>query len=207
MRDMLKYMVRYAVVVIFAVAALCSCEEGDDDNYDQMEDIVSFLESSHSPKLIAESEVASALDDNPPFYSIWGVYSFRYISTFYDAGRSERSEIVSGSVVTLSFDLYEFDGSAIDETTDLPAYSNRASDEARLVEAGLNTQLWDFTPITLTIGSGTLFAAIEENLKGCREGDEIYIYMTYNDAYGDDVMGLISKNAMVRFSCTVESVE
>ncbi|MFI3304321.1 MAG: FKBP-type peptidyl-prolyl cis-trans isomerase [Rikenellaceae bacterium] len=203
MREIFKH----TLIFLCAVAALSSCDENTDENYEQMEDIVYFLENTHSPKLIAESEVASALDDNPPFYSTYGIYSFRYISTYYDLGREELEEITKGSVITISFDLYEFDGSAIDESSDLPAYSNRASDKERLEEAGLNTLLWDFTPLEVKIGDGSLLSAIEENLKGCRLGDEVYIYVTYNMSYGDDVFGLIDKEAMIRFSCTIESVE
>ncbi len=210
MRDMAKKIIGHVYslvsVTLILVAALCSCESNNDENYDQMESIVKFLEGSHTPKLIAQSEVASALDNNPPFYTEYGVYSYRYISTFYDAGRNERPEVRDGSVISISFDLYEFTGSAIDATTAIPAYSNRAQDEARLVEAGLNTTLWDFTPLELRVGDGTLLSSIEGNLVGCREGDEVYIYMTYNMAYGDDVLGLIGKEAMVRFSCTIESV-
>ncbi len=182
------------------------CSEDWEDNDDQRSEIISYLEATHSPVLIAESDVSSSLLAEPEFYTTYGSYAYRYISTYYNADRESNAEVIKGSTVTITFDLYQFDGSEI-STDELPIYSNRAEDQLALSNAGLNTEYWDFTPLALTIGSSDILSSIQTGLIGCREGDEVEIYMTYNMTYGDTIIGLIEKESAVRFRCTIDKVE
>lgn len=198
-------LIRKTYIVVVIAAMLCSCEDSD-ENYDQREDIISFLESSHSPTLIAESEVAESLDDDPEFYSTFGTYAFRYISTYYDEGRELMPEVVKGSVINIYFDLFIFDGEAI-SSSDLALYSNKIDEILKLSEAGMNTEYWSFDTLEIKIGSDSILESIQSALIGCREGDEVYIYLTCGVSYGDDFIGLSGKESALRFSCTIESVE
>ncbi len=194
------------VVILLTAAILCGCEANDDINTKQREFTIRFLEGSHTPKLIAESGLASSQEVDPPFYTVYPAYIYRYIATYYDVDRDTRAEITPSSKVTLSFDLYEFTGSAI-ATNELPIYTNRAEDEQRLIDAGLNTEVWSFEPMTLSMGSGALLPSIEEALVGCREGDEVEIYLTTQEAYGSKIIGVIEKDSALRFTSTIEVVE
>lgn len=193
-------------ILLLSTLIVAGCSEDWEDNDTLRTEIVSYLEATHSPVLIAESEVSSSLLAEPAFYTVYGSYAYRYISTYYDADRGTKAEVVSGSTVTITFDLYQFDGDEI-STDELPMYSNRAEDQLALSAAGLNTEYWDFSPLTFTIGSSDILSSIQNGLIGCRESDDIEIYMTFNMTYGNTIMGLIEKESAVRFRCTIDKVE
>ncbi|MFR9593513.1 MAG: hypothetical protein SNI57_03045, partial [Rikenellaceae bacterium] len=75
---------------------------------DQRDDIVSYLESTHSPKLISESAALASLDEAPAFYSTTGRTTFRYISTYYDEDRDSKATIKKGSKIEVTLSLYDF---------------------------------------------------------------------------------------------------
>ncbi len=198
--------------MIAAAALMGGCESYDDTNISQSEKIVSYLEGSHSPTLISESDLSTALDIDPPFYSTFPSYAYRYISTYYDADRNTKTKVSSGSRITITFDIYEFSGSSISSST-LPIYTNDPTYKDAFIEAGLtivegvNDQMWSFAPMTFTIGSGDLMGDLETALHGCREGDEVEIYLTYKAAYDNKIIGVVEKESMLRFRCDIEGVE
>ncbi len=198
--------------MISAAVVFCGCDNDDDTNASQREFIVEYLEDDHDPNLIAESEVAYSLDLDPPFYTVYPAYAYRYIATYYDAGRDALMEVTSGSRVTLTFDLFEFTGSEI-SSSKVPIYTNDPQYKEALVEEGLtivegvNDEMWAFVPMTFAIGGGALLVDIENALIGCREGDEVEIYLTYNAAYQNTIIGLIEKASALRFRCVIEGVE
>ena len=55
-------------------------------------------------------------------------------------------------------------------------------------------------------GSG-IIKGLYEALLGCREGDYVESYMTYNMAYGDKYVSTIPRESPVAWFFTVESVE
>lgn len=205
MREYFKIKILLLLSVVTA-AMLGGCESSDDTNTSQKEFIVSYLEDTHSPTLIAESEVAWSLDLEPEFYTVYPTYTYRYISTYYDADRSTKREVVSGGTISITYDLYEFTGSEISDD-ELPIYTNNPLYEAALIEEGLNTELWSFSPKSLTIGSGALLSSIEGALVGCREGDYVELYLTYYEGYKNDIIGVVEKESALRFRCTIEEVE
>ncbi|MFR9563993.1 MAG: hypothetical protein SNG14_00500 [Rikenellaceae bacterium] len=197
-----------AAPIICAAITLCGCvsESDIEENESQKETIISYLEGSHSPSLIAESEVSSSLDLEPAFYTSYGDFAFRYISIQYDAGRDEKAEVKSGSSILINFRLHSFSGSAISDD-ELPVYTNEAIYKSEYEEAGLNLEYWTFLPMEIIVGKTTLLSSIQDGLIGCREGDIVELYMTRNMAYGDDVIGLIDQWSSLVFFCTVLSVE
>ena len=56
--------------------------------------------------------------------------------------------------------------------------------------AGLNSQYWSVDPLTVKIGGGDIIKGLELSLVGCREGDVVEAYITSDDAYGKDVVGI-----------------
>ena len=103
--------------VIYALAALvalcCACSNEEEVLPQQREKLVSYLESSHAPALVEESEADK--EARQPFYSLSGSTVYRYIETYYAPGRESRAEVTSSSKVTITFRAYEF------------AYSNTVS--------------------------------------------------------------------------------
>lgn len=197
-----------ATPILCVAILLCGCipESDIEENESQKETIISYLESSHSPKLIAESEVSSSLELDPPFYTTYGDFAYRYISTYYDSDWATRTEVKSGSNILLNFRLYSFTGSAI-SSDDLPVYTNEAIYKSAYEDAGMNLEYWTFMPMEIIIGKTTTLTAIHDGLIGCREGDVVELYMTRNMAYGDDVIGLVDQWSSLVFFCTILSVE
>lgn len=197
----------FGALLILVGSAFVSCDDSIDENETQRDFILSYLTGSHDPILIAESAVSSSLDFEPAFYTPYGKYAYRYIEDYYNSSRDDESVVKKGSNITLTFKLYGFSGTAIDSTT-LPTYSNDASLEADYVAAGLNTTLWDFTPLAITVGeSSKILSSVQTGLIGCRNGDTVELYLTRDEGYGGEVVGLITDSEALLFICTIESVE
>jgi FKBP-type peptidyl-prolyl cis-trans isomerase 2 len=68
----------------------------------------------------------------------------------------------------------------------------------QLENAGLNTSYeWTTDPMRITLGSDSLISGLETALEGCREGDTVEIYLTYNEAYGNNYIGKVPSNSSV----------
>ena len=73
-------------------------------------------------------------------------------------------------------------------------------------DMGLTPGAWSFEPLTLDM-RGDILNGLRHALLGCREGDVVEAYMTYNMAYGDKYVSTIPKESPVAWFFTVESVE
>lgn len=203
----MRFFLEKIFIVIFGAALFCGCEVDVEENEEQQEDMIYYLESEHTPLLIAESALGSALDNDPPFYSVYTGFAYRYISTFYDTGREAMSEVQKGSTIEIYFDLFQFEFTDI-TSSDLALYTNKSDEITKLKEANssFNELLWSTDPLEIKIGDSSTLSSIHDALIGCREGDEVFIYMTRNAAYSDEIIGLAEKGSALRFSCTIESV-
>lgn len=183
-----------------------SCSEEEDTLTSQRQKLVSYLESTHSPRLIPESEVGE--DEQLAFYTALGGNSvFRYIDGYYDPERASRPEVTASSKVTITFRAYVFTFSNITDST-FPFYSNDASLRAAYEELGLTVDggVWSFEPLTIEMGGGIL-NGIRTALLGCRERDYVEAYMTYDVAFGGKNFSTIPRESPIAFFFTVQSVE
>ncbi len=197
---------KYIAVALFIIASIFTgCKKDQDENIDQSDDIVSYLESSHSPILVSESALSSLDEDvvDQPFYTRYGTYAYRYISTYYDAERNQQPQVQSGSTIKLTYSFFEFTGSSNSST--LPLQTNNPSYEQDLIDAGLNMTYQNLTPKSIVIG-GDILSSLHDGLVGCRQGDIIELYMTYEMAYGESIIGFISKGSSIEVHCTIEEV-
>ncbi len=205
MESVLKKIWLTALIALTALTTT-NCDDSFDVNEEQRDYIVEYLTSSHSPTLISEAEVGASLEIDPPFYTTFAQFAYRYIEDYYNTDRETKTEVKNGSTITITYKMYGFAGSAIDSTT-LPVYSNDATLEEDYIAAGLTTTYWDFTPLEITIGKSNILESIQQGLIGCKNGDNVEIYMTRNASYNGDVIGLIPEGEALLFICTIESVE
>lgn len=196
-------------IVLSAVALLAGCEKEEDAFADQQKRIVSYLTGAHDPHLLSEADAAVSLDENPPFYTEHGRSAYRYIDGFYAPGRTDRTEVARGDSLDLTFAAFVF-------TSGSPRlgdcyFSNDAEIIGAMVEAGLNPALWlteedEPRPLRVKLGDGRLLEGVERALVGCREGDAVEVFMTYNLAYGDTALGVIPAQSAVAFYCVINEV-
>lgn len=185
---------------------LGGCSEEEDTLTDQRQRLVSYLESTHSPQLIPESEVSD--DEQLAFYTVLGGNSvYRYIDGYYDPERPSRPEVTATSRVTIVFRAYVFSYSNITDST-FPFYSNDAALKSAYEELGLTVDggVWSFEPLTVEMNGGIL-KGIYHALLGCREKDYVEAYMTYDVAFGDKYFSTIPRESPIAFFFTVQSVE
>ena len=90
-------------MAVAACAMFTACKDDEDALTTQRQRIVSYLTSSHVPQLIAEEDVENSLEPNPPFYELIDQQVYRYISTYYDAGRESRAVVEMGDEVELTY--------------------------------------------------------------------------------------------------------
>lgn len=200
-------MTRYKLTgLLAALLLLAGCSQEEETLPNQRNSIVSFLTSTHAPQLISEEAVAESPDENPPFYTAKGNTVYRYISNYYDSGRASRAEVKSGSRVSITFRAYVFSMRNITDS-DMPFFTNDPDLEQALYEAGLTPGVWKFEPMELTLGQSGIIKGLELALLGCRQGDEVECYMTYNMAYGDTNFATIPRESAIAVFFTVNGVD
>ena len=198
--------IAYLCIVAFMVMITVSCSnESDTTLTSQQTSISRYLTSSHQPRLIAESEISSSLENEPQFYTQWGLDIYRYIATYYAEDREDKSIIEAGSKISFTYDAYIFTGSKPNISSMYA--TNRAASIDELKAAGLNTEYeWTTDPMVVTIGKEEIIPALETALMGCREGDSLEIYLTYDVAYGKHYVGLVPSMSSVVWYMDIISV-
>ena len=195
------------IASVVAASLLCSVacsDEAVDVAETQRNSIVSYLTSSHSPRLINKKDVGQALEKNPPFYEQVEYNTFRYIDDYYNPERESRVQVAEGDEVELTFTAYIFSGSK-------PAVSAiyLTNDQVQidaLQNTGLNVEYWKAEPLRVKIGQTNIIKGVEVSLIGCREGDSVEVYMTLDAAYGDDVVGVVPLESSVVWYYTIDKV-
>ena len=197
MHDYIVMKLRFIIMAFAAISLMLAtgCNEEDAVLTSQQEQIVKYLTSSHNPRLIAYEDVPNSIELNPPFYERLNTSTYRYIATYYDAGRNSKRKVEVGDEVELTFEAYEFAG-ATPTIRDLYSTNNPALIET-LAENGLNTEYWSDEPLQVKIGSTKILKGVEASLIDCREGDIVEVYMAYNTAYDKQVVGTLSNKASV----------
>ena len=184
--------------------AIVGCGDSEDVAEAQRTDIVRFLTSSHTPRLVSVEDISSSLQAQPPFFERIDNSVYRYIANYYDADRITRKQVGQGDEVTLTYTAYIFNGRApaIEDVYD----TNDVLTLEQLRMAGLNSRYWSVDPLTVKIGGGDIIKGLELSLVGCREGDVVEAYITSDDAYGKDVVGIVPEKTPVAWFYTIESV-
>lgn len=194
------------VVALVATLFVVSCSNDTDTVLTSQQNSISkYLEGSHQPRLIPESEVSSSFDNEPAYYEQWGLDLYRYIATRYDDGRDEKPTVDWGSTITISYSAYIFTGSK-PTTTNLYA-TNEEEKIEELKNLGLNTSYeWTTDPLEVTIGQSAILKGLEEALPECKEGDTVEIYMTFAKANGNNYVGMVPAKSAVVWIINILSV-
>lgn len=194
-----------AVVVMVLLAVGCN-NDTDTVLTSQQTGIERYLTGSHQPRLIVEDEIGSSLDEYPQFYTRWGQNIYRYIATYYDEGRDGKDEVRNGSTIEIIYTAYLFNNGA--PTINNMFATNDAESLQKLIDAGLDAEYeWSTEPMRVKIGSSQLLKGLETALKGCREGDSVEIYLTYEAAYGKHYIGEVPSKSAVVWFIDIVSVE
>lgn len=181
------------------------CSEEEDTLSEQRERLVSYLERTHSPTLIPDTSVEEG--SQLPYYTASGNTVYRYVKNIYDPDRANRAEVGPNSTVTITFRTYVFQFSNITDST-FPFWSNDPLLENAYRELGLSVGEggWTFEPLRIEM-RGDILNGLRLALLGCREGDEVEAYMTYNMAYGDGNFSTIPREGPIAWFFTVDAVE
>lgn len=200
-------MKKIALIIIPLLAAvLYGCSDDTDGILSrQQTSMTSYLTSTHSPRLIAEENLDSSLESEPQYYSTFGQTAYRYISTLYDEGRDQRTEVEWGDIVTIRYTAYVFDFRNV--TAENIYATNELASIIELEEAGLNTEYeWTTDPLSIELGTTDIIKGIEKSLVGCRQGDRVEVYMTFSMAYDDMSIGTVPYQSPVAWIFTIDTV-
>ena len=198
---------KFYILLAAVVVALCgvSCSEDSEVLPKQKDSFVSFLTDTHDPRLISEKDLGSSLDDDPPFYSVFGNSVYRFITNYYEEGRYDKPKVEYGDLVDVTFRMYLFQSKVITDK-DMPFFSNDPLLKEAYIEAGLSLGVWTFEPLRVNLGETKIMEGFELALAGCREGDIVEAYLTYNMAYGDSAIGVIPVESPIMIFFTVDKV-
>lgn len=194
-------------IAVFGIALLfIACDNATDTTLTSQQTAISrYLTGSHKPRLIPESEIGNSMDDQPEFYTQWGLDIYRYIATYYDEERDSRTEIAIGDTIEITYSGYVF-------TSGAPALENlfATNDQENinsLINLGLNTSYeWTSEPYSVVIGHEQILPSLEKALLGCREGDSVEIYLTYDVAYGKHHIGSVPAKSSQVWYIDIHSV-
>lgn len=201
-----KRNIAFWVVALVATLFVVSCSNDTDTVLtSQQTSISKYLEGSHQPRLIAESEISASLDNEPEYYEQWGLDLYRYIATRYAEGRDEKPTVDWGSTITISYSAYIFTGS---KPAISSLYATNEEDKIeQLKNLGLNTSYeWTTDPLEVTIGESAILKGLEEALPECKEGDTVEIYMTFPKANGNNYVGMVPAKSAVMWIINILSV-
>ena len=164
---------RFAILILatMCMSWLAGCDEEDTVMTSQRSAIENYLKTR---KLVSR-KVAEQSGDTE-FYDVWGLNTYRYISTMYAEGRDEKPVVEMGDEVALSLTAYIFSGSQ--PRVEAIYFTNDQTQIDRLVGLGLNTEFWNTDPVVIRLGSTDIIKGVEKALVGCHEGDAVEVYMT-----------------------------
>ena len=185
-----------AIIAMLAIALLSISCNNDADTVlaSQQKAIENYLTGSHNPRLIEEN--AESMEDQPQFYTHWALNVFRYIATYYDEGRDSKPAISKGTTFDIKYSAYTFKSSK-PKLDDLFATNDQAKID-ELYRGYDDETILSSDPMRITLGNGDLVSGLERALEGCREGDKIEVYLTYEAAYGKKYIGMVpSKSAVM----------
>ncbi len=183
---------------------LCGCSEKEDTLTQQRDKLVSYLTTTHAPKLVEQSQVGA--DEQLPYYTALGNTVYRYVVGAYDPDRPNRAEVTASSKVTITFRAYLFNFANITDDT-FPFFSNDPLLKQAYINSGLDPEFWKFEPMTVDMRGGDILKGLRLALLGCRAGDEVESYMTYNMAYDDRFFGILPRQSAVAWFFTIDKVE
>lgn len=189
------------LAILFLLPLLVACEQ-EDTLLSERDKIEKYLTSSRH--MVSESEIGDVIENNPPFYNLFGRYAYRHIVNYYDEGREERPVVEWGDKIEIRFDAYTFTGS---EPTKANIYWSNIHETIIDVGDKSNYTLdWSTDPLVIELGSTNILEGLELTLPGCREADSVQVYMSSNLAYGKKLIGVVPKNSMVAWYMKIEKV-
>ncbi|MEG1700237.1 MAG: hypothetical protein RR270_03035 [Alistipes sp.] len=198
----------FTILCFLLPVLFCSCKEDADPLAEQQTKIVTYLTSTHLPKLVAEENLET--DSQLPYYTRVGDGAYRYIDGVYNPDRVNWTEVTSSSMVTITFSSYIFTYANIATTGTqiaMPFYSNDPQLEQAFYEAGLTPGAWPFEPLKIDMSKTSILKGLYLALLGSRQNDVVEVYMSYNMAYGDTHLGVIPRESPIAYFFTVDNVE
>lgn len=194
------------LVVVMTTALFISCSnETDTKLTTQQNSIEKYLQNTHQPRLIPESKISESLDENPEYYTQWGLDIFRYITTMYVEGRDNQPIISKGDKIEIIYAAYIFSNNK-PSINDLFATNDSALIE-ELKKEGLNTSYeWSDEPIEVKVGGDDILPSLSTALVDCHEGDTVEIYLTYKQAYGKHYLGSVPSYSPQLWVITINKI-
>ncbi|MBQ7856755.1 MAG: FKBP-type peptidyl-prolyl cis-trans isomerase [Alistipes sp.] len=201
----MKRLLYISVMVLAMLAAGCA----DDEDYftSQQDTLVRYLESSR--RLVAEAEVPNVIEENPKFYTTFGRSTYRYIPNYYEEGREDWATVEVGSTVEIIFDAYVFSGSEPSTSATALYWSNIPTTISRIENSSSNKQVsltWSTEPLSFKVGNGDVIEGLDQALVGCHDQDSVQLYMSYNMAYGKQLVGTVPKKSAVAWYIKILNV-
>lgn len=174
-----------------------SCKKDEDDTLSkQQTSITSYLRNNR--RMVEEKELPQVLEENPPFYTQLSLDLYRTIPNYYDKERKERKDVTVGSEIEVNLNAYIFT-SGEPQLAALYWCNNPAM--IYLIKNGTPNPFvtldWPREPISVTVGRKEVIRGVDEALVGCKELDSVQVYMTFQKAYGSNIIGVVPKKSAV----------
>ena len=194
------------IIAMLAIALLSlSCSNDTDTTLtSQQKAIENYLKGSHRPRLIEEIDVPDSMEEEPQFYTHWELNVFRYISTYYEEDRESKPMITNGTTFDIKYTAYIFKSGA-PSIADM--YATNDSEKIKELYKGYDDEnIWSIEPMRITLGRQAIVGGLELALEGCREGDKVEVYLTFDAAYGKKYIGMVPSKSAVMWDIEILEV-
>ena len=209
------------LTILFLLLFAMSCEKEDLVLSEREKIEVKYLQSTRG--MVIAADTVNVIQENPPFYNVFGRYAYRHIVNYYDAERKSKLVVEWGDKIEIRFKAYIFSGSEPSSNETSPSSSAIYwSNVPEIIQAlgektipngpgtsddvTINTLDWSTDPLTIHLGTTEIIEGLERTLPGCREADSVQVYISSNLAYGNHLMGVVPKNSMVAWYMKIEKV-
>jgi FKBP-type peptidyl-prolyl cis-trans isomerase 2 len=144
------------------------------------------------------------MEEEPAFYTHWNLNVFRYIATFYDEDRDSKPIITDGTTFDIKYTAYTFKSGA--PTINDMFATNDPEKIEELYRGYDDENIWSTEPMRITLGRQALVSGLERALEGCREGDKVEVYLTFEAAYGKNYVGMVPSKTAVMWDIEILDV-
>lgn len=181
---MYKRVVNILFLLTVIAVTLVSCEGEEDVTVDQRSAIVSYLEGKNAEYRVTPDSAFVHVAGN----------SITPIPT---------EQIETGDSVTFNFEV-----SIFKTAPGAPYFTNKKWAVSRIPDyAQIDTTVWNFNPIKIKLGEGTILKGLESALPTCRAGDSLEVFLNSNLAYGDEDLGYVPANSALMYVLTILNVK
>lgn len=147
------------------------------------------------------TQIENYLSSNSMEYRLVGDSVYVHVAGNY-ALPDQQVVISKGDSVVFDVAAYTFSNTP----SRTPYYTTKQWLAEQSFDPSLDTSYWDFEPIRIKLGDGSILNGVEEAFPDCINGDSVVVFLTSSNGYGDLHMGIVPRNTALMMVLNIRDV-